>query len=512
MAEQERLLEMPEQPARAERKSEDGECKLRWVNREQLMMTQIDVEHLIDEQHPARGIWDVTAELDLSQFEEGIRSRRGEAGRAAWPPRLLIALWLYSYSQGITSARELERRMAYEPGLMWLTGMEVINHHTLSDFRSSHGLALTDLFTKMLVVLSDAGLVKLELVAHDGTKIRAQAGVDSFRREATLREKLERARELVSEDPQAESSGRRQQAARERARRERAARAAAALVELEKLQGACADEEKQQSLRVSQSEPEARWMKHGDHALVPSYNAQISTDADSGVIVGVRLGESSSDAHELEASIHEIQRNLNRLPKRVVADGGFTNLQTIQVMANAKLDFYGSLADPQERTVSAMKSAGIDPQFAPRFFILQPESNQLICPAGCFLPYVRTSQKRGLPYAVYQAAGADCLACVHQQRCCPRAATNGRSVSFKLEEPDAISAFRHKMETEEARKIYQRRGPTAEFPFAWIKERMRLRKFRLFGVRKAGLEMLWATLAYNVGIWMRKVWRAPVAA
>jgi transposase len=64
----------------------------------------------------------------------------------------LIAVWLYGDSQGVTSARELERQMAYEPGLTRLTGMEVINHHTLSDFRIDHGEALTDLFTQMLVV------------------------------------------------------------------------------------------------------------------------------------------------------------------------------------------------------------------------------------------------------------------------------------------------------------------------------------------------------------------------
>jgi len=63
-------------------------------------------------------------------------------GRAASPPQLLIAVWLYGYSRGVTSAREME----YEPGLMWLTGMEVINHHTLSDFRIKHAEALTELF------------------------------------------------------------------------------------------------------------------------------------------------------------------------------------------------------------------------------------------------------------------------------------------------------------------------------------------------------------------------------
>src|ERR1700681_4358623 len=217
MAEQEKLLELPEQPPKPAVEAEPaGGCKLRLVNRDQLTMAQVDVEHLIGEHHPARGIWEVTKGLDLSKYESAIRARKGEVGRAAWPPQLPVAVWLYGYSQGITSARELERQTEYEPGLMWLTGMEVINHHSLSDFRIDHKEALTDLFTQMLVVLSDAGLVKLHLVAHDGTKIRAQAGVDSFGREATLREKLEQARQLVEENPQADGGNKRQQAAQQR--------------------------------------------------------------------------------------------------------------------------------------------------------------------------------------------------------------------------------------------------------------------------------------------------------
>ena len=136
MAEQEKLLELPEQPPKPAVEAEPaGECKLRLVNRDQLTMAQVDVEHLIDEHHPARGIWEVTKGLDLSKYESAIRTRKGEVGRAAWPPQLLVAVWLYGYSQGITSARELERQTEYEPGLMWLTGMAVINHHSLSDFR-----------------------------------------------------------------------------------------------------------------------------------------------------------------------------------------------------------------------------------------------------------------------------------------------------------------------------------------------------------------------------------------
>lgn len=505
MAEQEILLTMPEQPgARAPGAEPEGERKLRAIQRNQLTMAQIDIEHLIEEEHPARGIWDVTGKLDLSRYEKAIRTRQGEAGRAAWAPRLLVAVWLYGYSQGITSARELERQMEYEPGLMWLTGMQVINHHTLSDFRIDHGEALTNLFAQLLVVLSEAGLVRMKLVAHDGTKIRAQAGVDSFRREARLREKLKQARKLVEEDPRCEGGNRRQQAAQQRARRERAERAAAALEELEKIR-AQAKADAQERAQASTSEPEARMMKHGDDAVAPSYNQQISTDAESGVIVGVHVSQSASDARELMPSMDEIAGKLGRLPEKVVADGGFTNRESIKEMEGREVDFYGSLPDPRERSEAAMKSHGIDPRFAPHFFILQPETQTVMCPAGRTMKYLRTNCKRGDRYISYRAEAADCVACGFQKQCCPKTAHKGRTVSFRQGEAQVIAAFRAKMASEEGRAIYRRRGAVAEFPFAWLKERMGLRKFRLFGLRKAGLESLWACLAYNVMIWIRKV-------
>ena len=87
MAEQEPLLELPEQPERPAVKAKPvGECKLRLVNREQLTMAQIDVEHLIDEHHPARGIWEVVQGLDLSRYESAIRSRRVRWGERRGRP------------------------------------------------------------------------------------------------------------------------------------------------------------------------------------------------------------------------------------------------------------------------------------------------------------------------------------------------------------------------------------------------------------------------------------------
>lgn len=63
------------------------------------------------------------------------------------------------------------------------------------------------------------------------------------------------------------------------------------------------------------------------------------------------------------------------------------------------------------------------------------------------------------------------------------------------------------MATPEAKAIYRQRGAVAEFPNAWLKEKMGLRKFRVRGLVKAGMELLWASLSYNVMAWIRLCWR-----
>jgi len=68
------------------------------------------------------------------------------------------------------------------------------------------------------------------------------------------------------------------------------------------------------------------------------------------------------------------------------------------------------------------------------------------------------------------------------------------------------------MKEEAYRAIYRKRGEVAEFPNAWIKEKLGLRKFRVRSLVKAGSELLWACLTYNIMQWVRLVWRPPVSA
>src|SRR4030042_6628066 len=112
-------------------KRETRKPRLKRINRQQLVMRPMDVEQLVPEDHEVRAIWEFVGCLDLSRYYEDIEVIEGEAGRPALAPRLMISLWLYAYSKGIGSAREVSRLCEYDPAYQWLTGMEPINYHTL---------------------------------------------------------------------------------------------------------------------------------------------------------------------------------------------------------------------------------------------------------------------------------------------------------------------------------------------------------------------------------------------
>jgi len=239
----------------------------------------LDVEQLIAADHPARIIWEVSGQMDLSRFEQNCKSQEGSAGRPCWPARLLVSVWVYSYSIGVASARAIERLMSQDPGLRWLTATETVNYHTLADFRMGHKEALQGLFTEFLALLDQAGVVDLSTILHDGTKVKAVAGRGSFHRRKTLEKRLRTARHVVRElDRQAaaepEPMEEKRRAAQKRAAREALARAQAALEQLRKLEAATPPSERQ-DLRVSSSEAEARKMKQADGGVAPSYNVQV---------------------------------------------------------------------------------------------------------------------------------------------------------------------------------------------------------------------------------------------
>jgi transposase len=473
---------------------------IRYVNRQQMSWRAVDVEHLIGEEHPARAIWTLVGRLDLSPFYRAIESSEEEGGRPAIDPQLLISLWVYAYSQGIGSAREVARRCEYDPAFQWLTGLAEVNYHTLADFRVEKQKELDELFTQVLAALSKEGLITLEQVMQDGTKIKALASSRSYRQEETIREHLERAQRRVAEmgDPRNEESSPKAKQAQARARREQQGRLQSALEELQKWQARKSGEKAKKETRVSTSDPQARAMHQPDGGLALSYNAQISTDAAQGLIVGVAVTQEPNDSGQLLPAVDRLEQRLEKKPQQMVADSGYTTRENIEKMARREIDFLGTM-----RYENVPRGSMLPKQLPPSAFPYLPEKNHCVCPEGKVLhPAGQRKRGPGIIYHVYEARLEDCQACPRKPKCCPDNQKHGRSVAHPEESP-LVMAFRKKMASEEARKQYRRRGRIVEFCHAWIKSKLGLRQFHVRGLKKVQMEMLWACLTYNLQHWIR---------
>lgn len=477
------------------------------VDRTQLSWQMLDLDRVIEPEHPARAIWELVGRLNLEGFYAPIEAVEGAAGRTPWDPRLLVSLWIYAYSRGISSAREMARRCRYEPAFQWLCGLSEINHHTLSDFRVDHDASLRELFVQVLGVLSAEGWVSLERVMHDGTKIKACAGSDSFRREERLRQHLEAARQQVEAmgDPRAEEPARKR-AAQQRAVRERQERLEQALEEVQKVREAKRQDKEQ--ARASQSDPQARLMKQSDGGYAPSYNVQLSTEASHRLIVSAAVSQSPSDTHQLMGAVAQIEQNLGAQPTQMVVDGGFTTRENILGMAEQGVDLIGSLADADPH--SAQRLRGVSEAFDLDKFSYEAGQDIYRCPAGGVLRHKGRASEPGVVIHKYTAKIEMCEACRFRAQCCPGNHYHGRSVT-RTEYAASLEQFAKKMQTEAAKSIYRLRGVVAEFPNAWIKEKLGLRQFRLRGLFKVGLEVLWAALTYNIQQWIRLSWRPSLA-
>lgn len=487
-------------------------ARLSRIDRSQRYWDEVCIEDLIPAGHLARAIWELTGKLDFSGFLKDNKSVQGKQGRDRWDPRLLASVWVYAYSQEIGAAREIERQMAHEPGLRWLTGGEPVNYHSLSDFRVDHGPAVEQLFAELLGLLNREGLIDLEEVTLDGSKIGAVAGSSSFRREKTLREHIQQAEEVLarlSQEEPGEQIRSQKQAAQQRAAEERKARLEQGLRELEEIRKSPSKRKKPEEARVSETEPEARIMKDGRGGYGASYNLQTTTETRHGLVVSVGITQQASDKYQLEPAVDRMQQQAGRKPARIIVDGGYIMAGNLEAMAEQQVELVGPELGLEERQArnqrQSLKQAGIAEEFGPQAFVIIEDGKALRCPAGKRLG--RKQKRKG--QTVYQAARQDCQRCVNRARCCPQ--SGARTVKIRNENP-AVHAYQERMRTEAAQAIYRKRGQVAEFPHAWIKDKIGLRKFHVRGLVKAGIEALWVVLTYDVQQWMRLIWRKTAAA
>jgi transposase len=323
-----------------------SDIRINRADRRQPSFELVDLDALVPHDHRVRDVWAFVISLDLSEFYDRIKARGSAPGRPPTDAAILLALWLYATLEGIGSARLLARRCEYDVIYRWICGGVGVNHNILAEFRVDNGTFLDRLMTSPLTALIEEGLICLDDVMIDGTKVRASASRTSMHRKPRMQEietevaaRLATLKREIEDDPSvAEDRQKRRQYA---IAKERAERVGSALKKYDEREKALSERAKKhpktpaEAPRVSLSDPDARSsprfgvttrvvetrsMRMADGAKRPCYNVQMATA--NGFVVAIDPTERCNDTGLAPDTVKEVEKRCAASPNLLLADNG----------------------------------------------------------------------------------------------------------------------------------------------------------------------------------------------
>jgi len=431
------------------------------VDRDTPMLLPVDLRQWVPEDDLVHFVINAVETMNLSAVSVNSRG----SGSKQYPPRMMLALVIYSYANGVFGSRRIERCTYRDVAVRYLTGDTHPDHDTICAFRRENGPLVKQAFVEVLRVAREMKLLKVGTVSVDGTHIRANASKHKslrYDRAGELERLLEKdVAELMARAEKSDSdpSPDDQSLPKEIARRERLLekmREARRTLEerarnADKDQGGTGEGQggsgtaagggdstptvPKDSQQINLTDPESALMRKSHHdSYEQAYNAQAVVDAEgSQMVLATDVIRTPSDANQLGPALEGVTEAVGPV-QRMLADGGYVNAEAFD-RVQEKVDLYVAIASEDNNY---------------RRYDYRPPKQK---------PAKRVVDPR-------------------------------------------LVAMRDKLATEQGKHIYGRRTSSVEPVFGIIKSAMGLRQFLLRGIAKVRIEWDLACLAYN----MRRLW------
>jgi transposase len=324
--------------------------KINAPQRHQIEFKFTCLEDLVPENHPARSIWEFVQEMDTTRCYDDIKTFIGKQGRSTTSPEVLLTLWMYSLMQGNGSGRKLSELCKNHNVYKWIAGGAPINRDMLNDFRSHDPFKFEDLLVSCLSVMLKHEVISDEDFAQDGTKVKANAGLNSFRKEKSLKQLETELRAYIKQllkevDSSENFYDKRQKENKLRHTVEKQKRVKSALEALrraqeEKIHNKEKNRKKYteaeiENVKASTTDSDARKMKMGDQGFRLAYNVQFATGMDSRVIYGVDVVNTSDPgtSPQMIGKVTSLLRKLNmRIIKYWFADSAYSSKDDVETV------------------------------------------------------------------------------------------------------------------------------------------------------------------------------------
>jgi transposase len=406
-------------------------------------------------------------------------------GRPGYNPSDMLKLYVYGYLNRVRSSRRLEMETHRNLEVIWLMRQLQPDHKTIADFRRDNRAAFKRVFREFTVLCRNLGLLGREMIAVDGTKIRAvnsrdrnftkgkisrelqrcDIRLDKYLMELDEADKDDRPNLLTKIDPQIAAD----KITALKARRAR-------LIEYrEELERTGKDQ-------LSLTDPDAKSMGPSTPVGV-GYNVQIAVDTKHSLIVEQKAHSKVSDLGLLTETAVAAKEALNVASVDVVADRGYYKIEDIISCEDAGV--IPHIPKPNRSPAAA------NGRFPKSQFAYLPEKDVYVCPGGAEMKPIWRSKTRDEPETGYANISA-CGTCTLKPKC---TSSKHRRIR-RYDREGALDQMAVRMA--DRPELARIRRSTVEHPFGSIKKWMGQDAFLMRGLENVRGEFSLTALAYNI--------------
>jgi len=501
----------------------------KYYNMSQLKLP-VDVEIMIPDNHLVKIVSAAIEKMNIKPLEKKYKG----GGTSSYHPKMMLKVIVYAYSQRIYSSRQIAKGLRENIHFMWLSGNSKPDFRTINRFRSSVMKDIIDeIFTSVVELLIEAGLVKLENYFLDGTKIEANANKYSFvwkksieKNKAKLQEKIKDLIRHIDEVNEEENrkygdkdleelgeegsidSDRLDRLAQEldeklsKNPKDKKIKKAVNIIKKDYQPRLKKYEEQQEILgernSYSKTDKDAIFMRmKEDHMkngqLKPGYNIQVGTEGQ--FIVGFSLHQEAGDTGCLIPHLKKLEENIGQLPENIVTDAGYGSEENYEYLEEKELGTYVKYNMFHQEQKESFKTQLFRVENLP----YDEEKDEFTCPNGKKLQYKETKPyktKNGYQTERRHYECEDCSGCLLKEKCTKAKGNRDIQVSFRLNELKQKAI--ENLCSEKGIELRKKRCIEVESVFGHIKNNRWFRRFLLRGIEKVKTEWGLLSIAHNM--------------
>jgi transposase len=492
----------------------------------QAMLLPPDLSDLIDANHPVRVVNAVMDRVDITQLIDQYKP----GGTSSYHPRMLLKVMVYAYINNVYSSRKIEEAVGQNINYMWLAGMSKPDHNTINRFRGRRlQKTLQPIFSQVVLLLCEEGLLSIKELYTDGTKIEANANRYTFvwgkaitRSRERIKEQLNElwqyaqkvaASELDDTDPSGFDKIDSEKVNQTIDTINAALKDKPINKELRQKLGyakkrwpAALDKYDQQEKILgeqrssySKTDTDATFMRmKEDHMrngqLKPAYNVQISTN--NQYIASYSIHQNTNDTHTLITHIKEHVKHFKQKPSSITADAGYGSEQNYQWLEDRHITGYvkhNYFDRKQNNTIHSKNPYAIDK------LSYDDKKDIYLCPVGKPMKNIgscKRKNKNGFIQTVTNYQAEKCDGCPLRNECHQQKVDRIIEVNHNLNR--LRSSAEKRLKSKRGIEKRKKRCWDTEPVFGNIKYNHHFKRFMLRGMEKVAVETGLLALAHNL--------------